>query len=1077
MNNLPTQVCASTIIQFTDASTGNITRWWWDFGDNTGSSQQNPVHQYRDTGRFTVTLQVENNGCKTVVKYDPPIKIEAPVAKFISNNNCTDKYNRSFTDKSLGAKTWSWDFGDGTKSNVQNPSHTYSAKGTYVVKLVVTNGSCQDETSNTIEIIDEHPIFSYGTQKTELCRNESVLFKASNFDVNNLRLLSWDFGDGEITGFAANNSTISHIYNTNGQFIPRLFAKDKLGCIDTIVNAGISFNIYGPTAKFSNPAGTCINGTIPFTDNSVSDGTHAISKWVWTYGDGKQEATNGGTKHKYDSAGNFNVKLVVSDSYGCKDSIVKNRAVIITNPVVAFSISDSIRCSDNNVNFTDASQGLALTYAWDFGDGKRANIQNPKHVYSNEGVFSIALKITDRFGCTDSVFKREMITISNPKASFILKDTFSVCPPLLVQPQNTSHNFSSLVWDFGEGNSTQLENPSHLYTTAGNFDLRLIVKGHGNCFDTARKAIVIKGPSGKLEYAPLIACNPTEISFSATTLNTDRIIWDFNDGVTLQNMNTNIKHSYTEKGKYVPKLVLVDAAGCRVGIENKDTITVADVNAGISIANNAGCDSSIISFSDSSRAYFNKINKYQWSFGDNSFSNEQNPTHTFYKSGVYSVSLVVHSDIGCKDSFTIPAKIQVNKSPKVNITAPDSVCMLSVINFKATDITNDSFPLNWSWNFGNGTLNSTQNPQFNYGEAGNFKISVSATNQFGCINTATHPISIIGLPKVDAGLDSVICLGSSIKLNGSGASKYTWLPNPLLSCVNCPDPVVRPVTSQTFYLSGTNSFGCKASDSVFIKVNAPMPITVSNNDTLCLGETASLKAKGANIYKWSPGIYLDNPVSDNPVFFPSKDTAITYQVVGWDDKKCFADTAVVTMKVYPIPEMKMENKDITLNVGSSVQLKTINSPDVTQWRWTPSTGLDDPTSASPMASPKESIIYTCVAINDGACIARNQVSVKVLCNDANIFLPNTFSPNRDGMNDVFYPRGKGLFNIKSMRIFNRWGQIVFEKNNFSPNKENDGWDGTSKGSPLASDVYVYMIEVLCENSSIIPVKGNVTLIR
>jgi gliding motility-associated-like protein len=103
--------------------------------------------------------------------------------------------------------------------------------------------------------------------------------------------------------------------------------------------------------------------------------------------------------------------------------------------------------------------------------------------------------------------------------------------------------------------------------------------------------------------------------------------------------------------------------------------------------------------------------------------------------------------------------------------------------------------------------------------------------------------------------------------------------------------------------------------------------------------------------------------------------------------------------------------------------------------------------------------------------------VTVVCNNSNFFIPNTFSPNNDGQNDVFYVRGRGIERIQSIRIFNRWGQPVFEKRDFMANDKSAGWDGTLKGKPADQDVYVYVIEVICENATIIPFRGNVALIR
>jgi gliding motility-associated-like protein len=153
------------------------------------------------------------------------------------------------------------------------------------------------------------------------------------------------------------------------------------------------------------------------------------------------------------------------------------------------------------------------------------------------------------------------------------------------------------------------------------------------------------------------------------------------------------------------------------------------------------------------------------------------------------------------------------------------------------------------------------------------------------------------------------------------------------------------------------------------------------------------------------------------------------------------------------------------------------SSDITTYRWQPPQGLNSVTVANPVASPAQSTTYACVASNGGSCVSRDEITINVICGSGNVYIPNTFSPNKDGMNDVFYPRGKGLFKIKSFRVFNRWGQIVFDKSNAAPNSANDGWDGNYNGKPLNADVYVYIIEVLCDNNFTIPFKGNITLIR
>jgi gliding motility-associated-like protein len=116
-------------------------------------------------------------------------------------------------------------------------------------------------------------------------------------------------------------------------------------------------------------------------------------------------------------------------------------------------------------------------------------------------------------------------------------------------------------------------------------------------------------------------------------------------------------------------------------------------------------------------------------------------------------------------------------------------------------------------------------------------------------------------------------------------------------------------------------------------------------------------------------------------------------------------------------------------------------------------------------------------VDEFGCKSEKDITVNVICNELNYFVPNTFSPNGDGSNDVFYPRGKGLYNIVSLRIFNRWGEQVFERRNFPSNDPASGWNGLFKGKTAPAEVYVYILEVICDNAQVVPLKGNVTLLR
>jgi gliding motility-associated-like protein len=147
------------------------------------------------------------------------------------------------------------------------------------------------------------------------------------------------------------------------------------------------------------------------------------------------------------------------------------------------------------------------------------------------------------------------------------------------------------------------------------------------------------------------------------------------------------------------------------------------------------------------------------------------------------------------------------------------------------------------------------------------------------------------------------------------------------------------------------------------------------------------------------------------------------------------------------------------------------------YTWTPARDLSCTTCPQPVASNLMDRLYKTTFIDSNGCENIGTILVRVLCKGTNVFVPNTFSPNGDGNNDFFYPRGTGLNRAKVMRVFNRWGEIVFERNDFPVNNPAYGWDGKMNGQTVNGDVYVYQVEIYCENGQLIKFSGNVALIK
>ncbi|MEP6846358.1 MAG: PKD domain-containing protein, partial [Panacibacter sp.] len=503
----PLNACASEFVNFNDESTGNIDYWSWEFGDGITVGIQNPTHHYSDTGYFGVTLIVGSNGCYDTLNKIRYVHINPPIAAFNILVSCDTPYQKNFQDLSIAPLSWKWDFGDGFTSTQQSPQHIYSTTGAYNTSLIVTNGTCADTVFAVTNVVNEKPSYAVSALKSNFCKYDSIQFIAGSFNPANTSGIRWTFGDGTGTIFSLNNDTVIHQYDSAANYNVRMILKDINGCNDTVLLV-TPLTIHGPKALFTNGTGTCADSIFTFTDQSTSDGVYPLNKWVWDYGDGIVETvTSPPFQHRYADSGTYNIKLSVFDTNGCYDSSYKTAAVIIGKPYADFSILDTLGCTSSSVSFNDQSVGLSLQYKWDFGDGLTSNSPLPAHKYASEGIYSVSLVVSDIYGCKDTIVKPASVTILNPIAAFSISDSASRCT-LPVQATNMSQNYSSLSWDFGDGGISVIDNPFHQYTVPGVYNLQLIAKGYGQCYDTAYRSVELRGPFGTFNFTANDGCFP-----------------------------------------------------------------------------------------------------------------------------------------------------------------------------------------------------------------------------------------------------------------------------------------------------------------------------------------------------------------------------------------------------------------------------------------------------------------------------------------------------------------------------------------------------------------------------------------
>jgi len=1064
------QVCPRTPINFTSLAP-SATRWLWKFGDGSSAEEPNPAYPYLDSGLYSVQLIAWNKGCADSITKTNIISVLPGLARFRPVVNCNNKREVYFKDSSVSAQNWRWDFGDGTSSVAQNPTHLFGNYQNYTVSLTTSSGQCTNTDSIRISVTNDSAAFA--VNKTNGCRDELFSFYNTIINKANMATFTWDFGDG-FTDSTSTTDTVTHRYENGGRYTVSLKVQDINGCLSTQTQTNLIY-ISAPNAAFSlSTAGGCSKQQVEFIDSSTGN----IKEWYWNFADGntRRDTTVSTTiPHTYNNTGQYLPSLTIVDAAGCADSTMIALPVIISQPVADFTAANFITCPNDNVRFQNISVGENLSYQWNFGDSTSSTAAAPVKQFNRDGDYSPTLIVTDRFGCTDTSSKANYIQVKTVIAAFNTNDTNGLCIPYRSVFANTALNASRFVWNFGDGGFSSTANPNYYYSTAGTFFATLTAFRSATCFSSDSVRIRINAPSGVLSYLPQNGCAPLQVAFNVVTNDKVSYIWDFNDGTSYTSANAAVNYTYYVPGNFVPRVVLKDSLGCAVPLFSEDTIRLYSTSVNFKAADAVVCNGESVQFTDSSFSGSPVLSR-RWHFGDGSFSTDLNPVHQYAAAGTYTVKLVVTTRYGCQDSMVRNNYIRVYRKPEVNISGNDpAYCGTASINFAGTQLNTDNGAIAWNWHFGNGNTSTEQNPAAQqFINAGTYRVQLTASYNEGCADTAVSIFLIRPLPDIFAGNDTMLCAGASLQLFASGATEYSWQSAAPLSCNNCSDPVINTTGDVYAFVRGQNSEGCVKTDSVFISVKKPFTLNVPGNASICAGRSIQLNISGAEMYTWWPAEGLSSAISNSPLASPTVTT--TYKVVATDSLHCFTDSALIAVSVYDQPYVNIGN-DITLTSANPVTLAPVYSGDISYYRWTPSADLSCFDCPNPVASPKKNTTYKVEVSNAGGCKASDEINLFVKCDNSSVALPTAFSPNNDGKNDKFGPLGSGIVMISSFRIFNRYGQLIFINGNFRLDDKSGGWDGRYKGQDQPPGNYVYSIEFVCGNNEVSVVNGSVMLVR
>ncbi len=1047
-----------------------IASYTWSFGDGSpGSSAPTPTHVYTAPGTYNVVVTIVTaNGCTAtativiVVGTPPVITVDAAPRHVCYHNNIV---TFSATVISGPVDAYQWVFGDGTGMTTTTPgtSHHYILPGLFTVTVVPFYHGCPGPTvtlPNYILIDSPMAAIAYKV----LCSPvNTVQFGDSSLgDDTHL----WIFGDGSATSTLDNPL---HLYPAAVVYTPTLTTYNiTSGCRDTATS---SIDLHRPVPVFTTPdTAICRDSFILFT-STVTGGT--ASAYYWHSNGRSADSTLPTYLDTFHYTGIYTIKLIIKDQNNCYDSAIRPNYILVAKPVANFTASPPNGCWPLTTIFTNTSTDVPGTFytnfKWVFGDGD--SVYTPvspiTHTYTLTGSFSPTMTVTDNIGCKDTI-ALPLITVWRPNAGFTVT-TIHPCLNQVEHFNNTSGPIVSSYWWFGDGDTSTLTNPTHVYTATGFYTIKLAVTDAHGCTDTLTNVnlINVTQPHASFTMSDSVSlCPPLTVNFTNTSTGAVTYNWKLGDGST--SIATNPVNLYIVTGLDTVRLIATNTWGC------KDTawghVQIFGYSGEFSYAPDSGCTPLTVHF------LANTINvpSIVWDFADGHTAiatMSDSISHTYTIPGAYVPKLILSNNTGCSNSALGTDTIKVDGITTGFTTIPNPVCLGETINLKDTSSSFWSTINSWNWSYKD-SISILPSPSVTYTAVGTYPVTLIVTDGWGCTATLNKDVSVYLPPVITVSPDTIICVGDAATLYGYGGVSYTWAGPGAISCTACNPTKVSPIVVSQYTVTGTDIHGCKGTDTTSVMLKTLTVAHAWGDTAICFGKFAQLYDSGGTKYTWLPNLGLSNYHSADPLASPPN--SVTYMAIA-QLGSCIPDTNYVTVIIYPLPTVDA-GPDQKLLAGSIAQL-TAKGNLIHEYMWSPAATLNCDTCYNPQASMSVTTTYSIIVTSIHGCVNTDSVTIHLYCDNSQLFVPNSFTPNNDGQNDVFYPRGKGVSIIKSFRIYNRWGELLFERSNINLNDEYNAWDGSFNGGSPRPDVYVWVIDALCETGEPLFLKGDVTIIR
>ena len=801
-------------------------------------------------------------------------------------------------------------------------------------------------------------------------------------------------------------------------------------------------------------------------------------------------------------------------------------------PVAVFTNSTPL-CDELAVSFNSststAGAGTITLYAWDFGDpASGANTSaaaNPTHIFSGTGIFTVTLTITTSNSCVSSVATSNITINPKPNAGFVLPEVCLLDP--FAQFTDTSSvaapsTITGWLWNFGDpgsgaANTSNAQNATHTYSAVGNYNVQLIAITNSGCRDTLVQVLTVNGGNPMSNFAqqsPGMNCANDSVgiinqsTIASGTITKIEIYWDNTGMPTVFDTDDFptpgkiYRHKYPDFQSPLTRTFNVRMRAYSGGVCFSDRIVAITVNASPRVQFNAIPNTCYVTapFQITQASEIGGVPGTAVFSGPGvSATGIFNPTGQAIGVPLTIKYVFTASAGGCKDSASQTITILDTAQARFTIITPS--CERSLVTFTDQSVASAGTTIsNTTWNFGDGSAVQTFAAgapiTHTYAVFGAYTVTMYVTNSEGCRSTSTTRIvNVAPIPRPSFTFDKTdYCLpnalvtfnsSSSTIADGTQASfTYAWdFGDPSSGSLNTstsvnPTHIYRAAGSYPVRLTITSGAGCSKDTVIILDRLHPQPFadfSIAKKD-LCVDQSAVLTdlSTGADgvltNWNWSFGeagatSNLQNP----PAYLYSGPGTYNVKLTVTNNFGCIKDTTKV-INVYNYPLVDAGEDRFVLEGGSVTLMPTVTAV-LPQYNWTwnvPAANgyLNNNLIRNPVSTPLTDVTYRLTVTGAGECASSDTVFIKLLLAPR---IPNTFSPNNDGINDTWVIKYLETYPKAKVKVFTRTGELVFQVVGYIR-----PWNGTKNGKALPIDTYYYVIEP--ENGRA-PITGYVTILK